>query len=136
MVRRIASQVHKQAARLMRTEYLSEEPVWFKAVLEHPPLPLPPRKTALRTAYDLPPPRKQSAATKKMKPYTPRPLPISYIEDDVRRQFFKDHPFQAFRPTSLVEGAGIVDEHPIRGKTWTRLRQRGRNPSSEEYVWS
>jgi small subunit ribosomal protein S23 len=107
MVRRIASQVHKQIARLLRADYLKREPAWYKAVLEHPPLPLPPRV---------------------------RPLPIHYIEDDVRRQFFRDHPFEAFRPVTLVEGAGVDDAHPVRGATWTKLRQRGRNPTPEEYV--
>jgi len=62
------------------------------------------------------------------------PLPIHYLEDDVRRQFFRDHPFEAFRPVTLVEGGGVADEHPINGQEWTRLRQRGRNPSPEDAV--
>ena len=42
MVRRIANQVHKQAARLVKSGYLQSEPIWYKAILEFPPLPLPP----------------------------------------------------------------------------------------------
>src|SRR4051812_8442101 len=111
MVRRIASQVHQQASRLLRSNYLQHEPAWYQAVLEHPPLPLPSRKPAsARTAYDLPAPSRA-----KLKTRTPRPMPIAYVEDDVRRQFFRDHPFEAFKPVSLVEGGGIADEHPIRG---------------------
>jgi len=63
-----------------------------------------------------------------------QPLPIHYVEDDVRRQFFRDHPFETFRPVSLTEGGEIRDEHPIVGKAWTRLRQRGRNPSPEDAI--
>jgi small subunit ribosomal protein S23 len=69
-----------------------------------------------------------------LKRLKPRPLPIWYIEDDVRRQFFRDHPFEAFRPRTLVEGAGIQSSHAVNGQSWTRLRQRGRNPSPEEYA--
>jgi small subunit ribosomal protein S23 len=61
-------------------------------------------------------------------------LPIHYIEDDVRRQFFRDHPFESFRPVTLVESGNVADEHPINGKEWTRLRQRGRNPTAEDVV--
>jgi small subunit ribosomal protein S23 len=130
MVRRIASQVHQQAARLLRSNFIQKEPAWYQAVLEHPPLPLPPRKAASRTKFDLPPPDRA-----KLKHHEPRPLPISYIEDDVRRQFFRDHPFEAWRPVSLVELGAVEDEHPIQGKAWIRLRQRGRNPSPEEYAF-
>lgn len=59
-------------------------------------------------------------------------MPIVYLEDKVRQRFFQDHPFEAFRPRTLVEQREIEAEHPIRGTEWKRLRQRGRNPSSEE----
>jgi small subunit ribosomal protein S23 len=132
MVRRIALQVHKQVSRLMRADFIKGQPAWFQAVLDYPPLPLPPKKPSPRTAYDLPP--SKSSTTVRPTKRTPCALPIHYIEDDIRRQFFRDHPFEAFRPTTLVEGGGIADPHPIKGLAWTRLRQRGRNPTPEEYV--
>lgn len=135
MVRRIASQVHKQAARLMRAKFIKGEPAWFKAVLDHPPLPLPPRLPPSRSDFDTPHTKpSKSSRPSKMRTQEPRPLPISYLEDDIRRQFFRDHPFEAFRPITLVEGAAIEAEHPIIGEAWTRLRQRGRNPAPEEYA--
>ena len=137
MVRRIPSQVHQQAARLLRSKYLQHEPAWYQAVLAYPPIPLPSRAPPSRSSYDLPPDRRQRQRQKlarNMTYGTPKPLPIHYLEDDVRRQFFRDHPFEAFRPVTLVEAGGVADEHPIVGKEWTRLRQRGRNPSPEEYV--
>ncbi|EPQ60487.1 hypothetical protein GLOTRDRAFT_102247 [Gloeophyllum trabeum ATCC 11539] len=128
MVRRIASQVHKQASRLLQGNYLKDRPAWFQAVLDHPPLPLPPRAPPTRTGDDRP------ARTSSSRPQDPKVLPIIYLEDEIRRQFFRDHPFEAFRPTTLTEGGAIRDEHPIRGKEWTRLRQRGRNPSPEDCI--
>jgi small subunit ribosomal protein S23 len=120
----------------MRADFIKKEPAWFKAVLEHPPLPLPPKAPPPRSAYDLPPQKNSSSSALpvKMRAQKPRPLPIHYVEDDVRRQFFRDHPFEAFRPTTLVEGAGIEDSHPIKGQAWIRLRQRGRNPSPEDAI--
>ncbi|TFK36898.1 mitochondrial ribosomal protein S25-domain-containing protein [Crucibulum laeve] len=132
MVRRIASQVHQQVSRLIRAQYLKREPTWFQAVLDHPPLPLPPKAPPPRTAYDQKP--DASGEARKLKKYSTRPLPIYYLEDDIRRQFFRDHPFEAFRPTTLVEGAAIEDPHLLTGPEWTRLSQRGKNPSSETAI--
>jgi small subunit ribosomal protein S23 len=140
MVRRIASQVHKQVSRLTRAGFLKTPPVWYEAVLEHPPLPLPPREPPSRTSYDSPSSNSDQAAfastaTKKKTQQGPsRLLPVTYVEDEIRRQFFRDHPFEAFRPRTLTEAGTIEDEHPIDGLKWTRLNQRSRNPSPEEYV--
>ena len=133
MVRRIASQVHQQVSRLMRADFIKQPPAWFQAVLDYPPLPLPPKAPPSRTDYDQHPYRQ--SPTVKLRSHDPRPLPIYYVEDDIRRQFFRDHPFEAFRPTTLVEGGRIEPPHPIRGLNWTRLRQRGRNPTPEECVF-
>ena len=45
---------------------------------------------------------------------------MQYIEDDLRKQFFRDHPFEAFRPRTLVEGMGIEPPHSVSGKAWKR----------------
>ncbi|KAF8167712.1 mitochondrial ribosomal protein S25-domain-containing protein [Crassisporium funariophilum] len=129
MGRRIASQVHQQVSRLMRGNYITKEPIWYQAVLDHPPLSLPPKAPPSRTVYD-----QKAPSSEKLRPHSTRPLPIYYLEDDIRRQFFKDHPFETFRPTTLVEQERIADPHPISGKVWTRLRQRGRNPLPEDAI--
>ncbi|KAI6008355.1 mitochondrial ribosomal protein S25-domain-containing protein [Pisolithus orientalis] len=125
MVRRIASQVHKQVSRLMRVNYIKDEPVWYQAVLQFPPLPLPPKS---------PPFRQDGARHSKLVPPKHKPVNIAYLEDEVRRQFFRDHPFEAFRPVSIVEGGVVTEEHPVQGKDWIRLSQRGRCPSPEDAV--
>ena len=129
--KRVASQVHKQASRLIREGYIQREPAWYRAVLDHPPLPLPAREPPSRSAFDAKP---SVPLTRPSSKKTIQPLQIEYVEDQLRKQFFRDHPFEAFRETSLVEGATVQSEHPIRGVEWRRLRQRGRNPSPEECV--
>lgn len=141
-MRRIAAKVHQQASRLIEAGLLTNRPAWFQAVMDHPPLPLPPRAPPERHSYDLPPPKQTSShsstanriPSKHLRPPKARPLPIHYIEDQLRRQFFRDRPFEAFRAITLVEGGEVEDEHPITGKAWTRLHQRGRNPTPEECV--
>ncbi|KAI0785094.1 mitochondrial ribosomal protein S25-domain-containing protein [Abortiporus biennis] len=133
MVRRFASQVHKQASRLMGANLIKKEPAWYKAVLEHPPLPLPAKAPPPRTNYDLPH-KKSLLQGKNTQALNPRPQEIVYKEDRIRKQFFQDHPYEAFRPVSLVENATIEPEHPIRGVQWKRLAQRGRNPTPDDAI--
>ncbi|KAJ7193363.1 mitochondrial ribosomal protein S25-domain-containing protein [Mycena pura] len=128
MGRRIASQVHHQVARLMRGNLVRKEPIWYQPVLNFPPLPLPAKAPPQRTSYD----QKLYPQSKLRRPKN-RPLPIHYIEDDIRRQFYADHPFEAFRPTTLVE-KGDIEMHEVNGEGWTRLRQRGRNPTPEDAI--
>ncbi|KAH8119945.1 mitochondrial ribosomal protein S25-domain-containing protein [Phellopilus nigrolimitatus] len=139
MVRRVANQVHKQVARLARTGYIKQEPLWYRAVLEHPPIPLPPRTPVNRLnengeAYDLPSHTSPPGFNKSQKPPKAKVAPVAYVEDEIRRQFFNDHPFEAFRERSLVEAGLIENEHPIRGTAWTRLSQHGRNPTPEDAI--
>lgn len=136
MGRRIASQVHHQVARLMRGDLVKKEPKWYQPVLNFPPLPLPAKAPPARTSYDQRvKPMSQSGRHPKLRRPRNRPLPIHYIEDDIRRQFYADHPFEAFRPTTLVE-KGDIQLPEVYGEEWTRLRQRGRNPTPEEYATS
>ncbi|KAL1951451.1 hypothetical protein VTO73DRAFT_600 [Trametes versicolor] len=129
--KRIASQVHKQASRLIREGYIQREPAWYRAVLDNPPLPLPAREPPSRTHFDTP---DAVALTRPAHAATISPLPVQYVEDQVRKQFFRDHPFEAFREKSLVENEKVESEHPVRGKEWKRLKQRGRNPSPEDAI--
>ncbi|KAF8445759.1 mitochondrial ribosomal protein S25-domain-containing protein [Boletus edulis BED1] len=130
MVRRIASQVHKQVSRLMQANYIREEPLWYQAVLQYPPLPLPSRATPFRALDAENPTRKPTV----FRPPKMQPSTIRYLEDKLRLQFFRDHPFEAFRPVSIVEGQLVEPEHPVRGKDWSRLSQRTKNPTAEDAV--
>lgn len=57
---------------------------------------------------------------------------IKYREDDVRRRFFTDFPFEAMRPISMVELRNVQEESEVQGAEWTSLAQRGRYPTVEE----
>lgn len=50
----------------------------------------------------------------------------------MRRQFFKDFPFEALRPVSMVEGREIDVRRKVLGEAWVRLEQRGLYPTVEE----
>lgn len=133
MPRRFAAQVHKTAGRLLQAKHIREAPAWYDVVLQHPPIPLPPRAPSNRVSYDIVTTASKETPRRMGAPNV-KPLPIYYLEDEIRRQFFRDHPFEAFRPRSLSEKGEIDDEHPIRGLDWTRLRDRGLNPTPEECV--
>ena len=72
-----------------------------------------------------PPPR--SAGVKKS-----RPTQIVFPEDRIRRQFFRDHPYEAYRPIDLVERESIAEPYGPAGIDWTQLRQRSIIPTAEE----
>lgn len=79
----------------------------------------------LRIRTRRPPPR---AANSKNN----RPLPIVFPEDQLRLKFFRDHPFEAYRPVYLVEGESIQAERGPKGEAWTELSQRTTIPTAEE----
>ncbi|KPV78177.1 uncharacterized protein RHOBADRAFT_23138, partial [Rhodotorula graminis WP1] len=64
----------------------------------------------------------------------PRPWRIVFPEDPVRDRFFADHPFEAHRPQSLVEGELVAEPSGPRGKEWTELRQRTVNPTADDCI--
>ncbi|KAI6031579.1 hypothetical protein BKA83DRAFT_393446 [Pisolithus microcarpus] len=110
MVRRIASQVHKQVSRLIRSKTSLPG---TRPVLQFPPLPLPPKS---------PPIRHDSSRHSKLVPPKHKPVNIAYLEDE------------AFRPVSIVEGGAVAEEHPVQGKDWIRLSQHGKCPSPEDLI--
>ncbi|GAA5862426.1 hypothetical protein JCM1840_004177 [Sporobolomyces johnsonii] len=63
-----------------------------------------------------------------------RPWEIVFPEDQIRRQFFRDHPFEAYRPVSLVEGEKIAPVDGPQGADWTELRQRSLVPTAEDCI--
>ncbi|BGP36321.1 mitochondrial ribosomal small subunit component [Rhodotorula kratochvilovae] len=65
---------------------------------------------------------------------SPRPWNIVFPEDSIRTRFFQDHPFEAYRPTSLVEGEQVAVTQEPSGKAWTQLSQRSTNPSADDCI--
>jgi small subunit ribosomal protein S23 len=146
-MRKLATQVPASVSRLLQSSLLQSPPAWYTPVLANPPSVLPPRQTVPRQrklpggVSDLPPQhldRSKEGLTrthkmKHLRETKPRPQEIVYPEDRVRRQFFKDFPFEALRPTSLVEGQDLRDEGAT-GREWISLAQRGAYPTVERCV--
>lgn len=118
-MRRHATDVLGQTSRKLKAVSLGynplQPPAYYQAALANPAPILPARKV-VRQAQG----KKQGLQK------------IIYEEDRIRRQFFKDFPFEALRPTSLVEGFDIQPEHDLVGETWTVLSQRGAYPTVEK----
>ncbi|EST06260.1 Mitochondrial ribosomal protein S25 [Kalmanozyma brasiliensis GHG001] len=162
MPRKIPSQVPQTVSRLLEAGFLKQPPAWLEAVNNHPPVSVPARHPVQRPNEDLPAhlraklrtqpiqPGSSSKATtsnqkygrdttnskKKSRSLTPKltPKPIVYDEDKIRQQFFRDHPWEAYRPKTLVEMSEQVgSETRVHGDP-KRLRSYGRNPSVEDFV--
>ena len=151
MPRRLGASVPQTVSRLLQGGLLTAPPPWYEAVSTVAPL----RPTLLRKIPPLPTSTDGSdinATTQwkgsrrikrlkslKYKPPIPSPLPGFQLSDNIRKSFFKDHPFEAFRGVDLVETDTIVTDDGKAGPTgkqWEELSQRSRNPSPEEYVFS
>jgi small subunit ribosomal protein S23 len=142
MVRKLATQVPQAITRLLQAQTITP-PVWYQAYLEHPPQSLPPRRLApidlslfSRSSASGADEQKRDVTHRAKRAKTPKlKVPeLRFQEDEIRRRFFTDFPFEALRPVSLIEGqtidegrTGVVD-----GEQWTELRQRGEVPTVEE----
>ncbi|KAI9298627.1 hypothetical protein K502DRAFT_327238 [Neoconidiobolus thromboides FSU 785] len=73
---------------------------------------------------------KGKATLKKTKFVSPIPPKIVYPEDELRKEFFKDHPFELVRPVSLVEKDGTP------GESWAKLlsEDKSKKVSSEDVI--
>lgn len=152
MPRRLAAQVPQQVSRLLKGEAFPA-PVWYQAYLEHPPLTTPPRQLAKfpqpRQTSDREPVTRTGAIVTPETTYildrkdlarkaaalrTPKlKIPeLRFPEDEIRKQFFQDFPFEALRPVTLVEGREIRENRGINGSEWVALKQRGDTPTVEE----
>ncbi|PYH73880.1 mitochondrial 37S ribosomal protein mS23 [Aspergillus vadensis CBS 113365] len=59
-----------------------------------------------------------------------QPVEIKYEEDQLRKEFFRDHPWELARPRVLVEKSGKDFER----YNWSRLQQRGKHLDGESVV--
>lgn len=136
--RTIPGQVPAFMSRLLRGGYEKQEPSWFRATLENPPLPPPynrARKTDAHNEYirRLQQGLKTDLIEKKLHKNHMYNLPtIRYLADRVRNQFFKDHPWEAARPQVLVEPDEMIAAQYDTRRKGANLRDYGRNPNVEE----
>ncbi|WFD02504.1 mitochondrial ribosomal small subunit component [Malassezia obtusa] len=153
MPRRIPIQVTQTVSRLLEGGYMKNPPAWYEPTLRHPPALVPPRQSRERPDSDLPRSLQSEArhamlhqdrphmnSRKKLRSQLPplRPQPIVYDADRIRRQFFRDHPWEAKRVSTLVEMDYVLEANPEpqipKGEVpdlthWSRL-----NPSVEDVI--
>lgn len=70
----------------------------------------------------------QRASKKKSRMF--QPMRIEYEEDELRRDFFRDHPWELARPRVLLENNGRDHQ----GQDWTRMEQHAKKLDGERYV--
>ncbi|KAG2182289.1 hypothetical protein INT43_007216 [Umbelopsis isabellina] len=111
------TELTKHVSRLLKGKLLKKPPTWFAAVQAVPPGPsvIRAQNTEVNIAGQtnaekqfgqanrLPAHSINRHKQKNLKTRAPKPRPIVYPEDRLRRQFYKDHPFELQRPKLLVE---------------------------------
>ncbi|SCV67964.1 BQ2448_85 [Microbotryum intermedium] len=157
--RKAARTIPSTISRLLKSQaFLKSPPAAFEALLSHPPPPSLVRTLPSRPIDDLPRLHRgrpsnasstkgdahgvepQEAHTNRTPPRRPntkhaKPLPIVFPEDRIRRQFFLDHPFEAYRPKDLNELETVQNAaHGPQGKAWTELRQRSIVPGPDDVI--
>ncbi|KAI8143700.1 mitochondrial ribosomal protein S25-domain-containing protein [Fennellomyces sp. T-0311] len=111
------TKLEQHASNLLKGNLLKKAPVWLQAVRAIPPGPSIIRsrnpnvnvsaQTSVEKELFSTPTVNKAVSTrhkqKHLRTRPPRPAPIVYPEDRLRRQFYKDHPFELARPQTLVE---------------------------------
>lgn len=59
------------------------------------------------------------------------PVKIKYEEDQLRKEFFRDHPWELARPRIILEKTGKDFEN----YNWSRIQQPGKKLDGERYVY-
>ncbi|PNS19519.1 hypothetical protein CAC42_7363 [Sphaceloma murrayae] len=111
--------VHRSVTRLLATGRQSTIPAWYAAVESFPP-----SERLVRPALQ---------SRKKGKGRSSRmfkPVNIAYPEDELRSEFFGDHPWELARPRTILEDDG----KDYQRQDWGRLEAPGRALNGESVV--
>lgn len=114
------------AEALKKGKELPVTPPWFTTIGS-----LPPGEILTRTqpiGYTEPSRRSKNRNKKPSKLF--KPLPLSYEEDTLRKQFYTDHPWELARPVVVLENDGRDREVLDWGKG---IQQQGRPTNGERY---
>ncbi|KAI9476173.1 MAG: mitochondrial ribosomal protein S25 [Benjaminiella poitrasii] len=130
------NQLAKHVSNLIKGKLMTNTPVWLPVVQAIPPGPSIVRsqnpevnvagQTDLEQSVFAKPHHKDRLrhSQKHLRTQPPRPRAIVYPEDRLRKQFYKDHPFELSRPKVLVE-----NELGINRTDYSRLLLDGMHPS-------
>ena len=118
------TRVHQHTAQRLNVDRHASSPPWYpivcsitpaQALVRMQPLPHQQRKT----------PPKTKKASKLFQPQK-----ITYEEDTLRKEFFRDHPWELARPRIIIENDG----KDSRRTDWSHIQQRETGLSGERLV--
>lgn len=115
-----ALNVRRTAINQVANGKISKLPKWVDVVGD-----IPPSEVLVRTQ----PPRHRSGTPKARRMFLPDQL--EYVEDELRRRFYADHPWELARPRILVESKGKDFEK----YNWKQIVQPGKQLDGERYVF-
>jgi len=118
--------VHSTATQLLATQKTTVTPPWYDVVASIPPSQLLVRPV-LKTY-----PNNFSKKGRRKPSKLFKPQRITYWEDVLRQEFFRDHPWELARPKVVLEDDG----RDAQGWDWSRLEQEGRRVDGERCVFS
>lgn len=154
MPRRHAAHIPFALSRKLERGFIKKPPPAYAVIINHPPGPSLVRQPVNRAEEDLPLRLRPSnlddkSVRRALADRKPRPMPIEYPAlDALRRAFYRDHPFEAYRPMSLMEGGSAGGNERIREvdkdecwiggnvgeRRWTLLHQKTKRPSADEWA--
>ncbi|KAL9604958.1 MAG: hypothetical protein Q9219_000146 [cf. Caloplaca sp. 3 TL-2023] len=116
--------VHQTASQLFASDRIKHVPRWYDVVGS-----VPPAQTLVR-----PQPVQHQERTTKPKARKPsklfQPQPIAYEEDTLRKEFYRDHPWELARPRLVLENDGKDAQR----KDWSLVSQPDRPIDGESVI--
>ncbi|KAG9240965.1 mitochondrial ribosomal protein S25 [Calycina marina] len=118
------SRVYQIVTQILESRGMPQPPPWYKTIESIPPAAILTRTQPVQ--------HRELRKSKKRKPSRMfHPQPIEYEEDKLRRDFFRDHPWELARPRIVLENDGR-DGQKV---DWSRgIQQPGRQLSGESVV--
>ncbi|KAF2759820.1 mitochondrial ribosomal protein [Pseudovirgaria hyperparasitica] len=118
-----AQRVHRAAQALLDQERLHAAPAWHEVVYT-----VPPPEILTRTVQQIRAPPHGRRKKRNAKMFMPPEL--KYPEDELRSEFFHDHPWELARPKIVVEDSG----NSAKGYDWSKITQDGKKLDGESVV--
>jgi small subunit ribosomal protein S23 len=117
------SRVYQTATKLIESQSIRQPPPWYKTIGS-----IPPSEILTRT---LPAQHRESRPnTRTRKPSKMfKPQLLEYEEDQLRKEFYGDHPWELARPRIILEDDGKDGQRC----DWSRIQQPGRSLNGERY---
>jgi small subunit ribosomal protein S23 len=115
-----ALRVRQSSKALFESQRNAALPIWYRVLGE-----IPTSETLARPILRAPRPKGSRKPSRMF-----QPLPIVYPEDELRKDFFGDHPWELARPRIILEDSG----NDAKGWDWSQIQQPGKPLDGESVV--